>query len=312
MLPIADVPPLSSPRGWRVTFHSLQCPEGPASSQPGWPYLHSPSAHSWLDLRRTTWKWLQIVRALQECAKQAHSPALCSCLSAEPGLQPGQWGTVAPLTWFRSHLTAQTYRQEPRKTLTCHKGRDWQAKPGHPRGVGWCLMAHSCWAIRNTGISFFKRYLIFSLSLFPCLFKIKPHRSEMCSWYLPSWEEWISNYIVCWSTAFLTHLLLELIEFSSGTHQWPFSQAPRSFGHPGPGTLPTVLEAPLAVCAPLHLPAHGKHTQQCCAGGVTMPSVVGWWLDGLTPNYRMVMAIFVHGTSAKDLYFCWILPRILL
>lgn len=157
MLPI---PPFSSPGGWGP--RSIPCsefPEGPACSQPGWPYLCSPSAHSWLDSRRSTRKWLQIVSAPQECAKQA----LCSCLSADPGSQPGQWGTVAPLTWFRSHLTAQIYRCEPRKTLTCprHRGRDWQAKPGQHRGVGWCLMAHSCWAIRNIGISPFRDTLSF-------------------------------------------------------------------------------------------------------------------------------------------------------
>lgn len=57
-LPIADGSPCSSPRDCRVTSRSLRCPEGPASSPRGWPYLYGPSAHSWVDLRRTTWKWL--------------------------------------------------------------------------------------------------------------------------------------------------------------------------------------------------------------------------------------------------------------
>lgn len=197
-------------------------------------------------------------------------PVCRSCFPARPG------GTGVPLTWFRSHLTAQIYRHEPRKTLTCthHKGRDWQAKSGHHRGVGWCLMAHSCWAIRNIGISSFRDTLSFPYLFFPPLSSKKPHRSEMHSWYLPSWEGWISNDILCCSTPFFTHLLLRLIDLSSSTHQWPSSSSSCWFFSQAPWALSILAKDPFPLCwrllcsstgavpAPLHMAKRDSNVVQ--------------------------------------------------
>lgn len=143
------------------------------------------------------------------------------------------------------------------------------------------------WAINNLGFSFFENTISLPYLFFP--FKKKQNKPtglrctpDTC---LPEKGglaiihragQLLSSHIYFSSSR---NHLLALASLSC----WCFSQAPLSFGHPGQGPLPTVLEAPLLKHWGCSCPfTHGRERQQWCAVQMELPHLLwcsGDWMD---------------------------------